>query len=460
MMPLVLGVVVSLAILAFAELGYRRLESANRTMSGALALQSAVNEVLAQVVNAETGQRGFLLTGDPKYLQPYRDALPRFEQAWGRVRDLANDNATASMREHLGKLNNLIGKKFNEIESTLELNEKSGREAAFQLIDTGIGQRLMDDIRAEVKAITDEINLSSDAGNTRWSRDIEFGRIGMLAMTAFTIALLLVVWSLAKREIGLREDRRRRLAEEREHLEREITARTAELSELSNYLQTVREEEKSRLARDIHDELGGILVGAKMDVAWAADRFKTKDPETAGKLSRALTMLDEGVEMKRRIIEELRPTLLDNLGLAAALDWQVRQTCERAGLDCKLNLADGDRELPPQVAIALYRIVQEAMTNIVKYAQARSVSVELVRDDEGVTVIVQDDGIGLPPGADTNVLSHGIQGMRQRVRALKGEFHIHGKPRAGTTLEISIPLNEPLQEEGDAALEERAAETE
>ena len=139
----------------------------------------------------------------------------------------------------------------------------------------------------------------------------------------------------------------------------------------------MREEEKSRLARDIHDELGGILVGAKMDVAWAAQRCKTALPEAAEKLERAIAVLDEGVEMKRRIIEELRPTLLDNLGISSALDWQVRQVCERAGLQCELNLAE--LELPSDASIAIYRIVQEALTNIVKYASARNVDVELAR---------------------------------------------------------------------------------
>ena len=179
-----------------------------------------------------------------------------------------------------------------------------------------------------------------------------------------------------------REDNRQTLVDERKRLERDVSVRTAELSELSNYLQTVREEEKSRLARDIHDELGGILVGAKMDVSWVADRFKDREPEVAAKLKRALLMLDEGVEMKRRIIEELRPTLLDNLGLASAIDWQVRQVCDRAGLQCTLNLEESDLELPPNVSIAIYRIVQEALTNIVKYAKARHVDVELSQNDE------------------------------------------------------------------------------
>src|SRR5437764_14909188 len=262
----------------------------------------------------------------------------------------------------------------------------------------------------------------------------------MLTMTAFTIALLFVVWALARREISAREAKRRTLVEEQRRLEQEVAARTEELSELSTYLQTVREEEKSRLARDIHDELGGILVGAKMDVSWVMDRIGNKDPEAVAKLERALKMLDEGVELKRRVIEELRPTLLDNLGLAAAIDWQVRQTCERSGLKCTLNLAELDQNIPPEISIALYRIVQEALTNVVKYAKAKNVNVELLRTDSGVSVIFEDDGIGLPAGAEDNALSHGISGMRQRVRALKGEFRIHRRAGTGTPIGAHVPL--------------------
>jgi hypothetical protein len=440
MLPLVLGVVVSLSILGFAELGYRRLEFANRAMGTALEMESAVNETLALVTDAETGQRGYLLTGDASYLQPYRAAIPKINAALSRLRELVVVSGTQSMVDRASHLASLIGGKMNELETTIAVNEKNGREAAMQLVNTGIGKKTMDDIRNESGAILDELHQSAVSGSARWAQDIEFGRVGMLAMTGFTIVLLMVVGALARREIMSRETKRQSLVEERERLEREVSARTAELSELSNYLQTVREEEKSRLARDIHDELGGILVGAKMDVAWAAERFRDREPEVAAKLKRALTMLDEGVEMKRRIIEELRPTLLDNLGLASAIDWQVHQVCDRAGLQCSLKLDDTDVELPPDVTIALYRIVQEALTNIVKYAKARRVDVELTQDSEGVSLLIKDDGVGLPAGADTNALSHGISGMRQRVRALGGDFQIRGKPRAGTTLEVDIPL--------------------
>jgi signal transduction histidine kinase len=438
LLPLALGVIVSLAVLGFAEIGYRRLEFANKAMSAALEMETAVNETLALIGEAESGQRGYLLTGDPSYLNPYKAALPKIDKTFARLRELINANGTAVMIDHTAQLNVLIGKKVNELESTLALNDRNGRQAAFQLIDTGLGQRLMDEIRIQAQSILDELRESSQRGGARWAQDIEFGRVGMLTMTAFTIALLFVVWALARREISAREAKRRMLIEEQRRLEQEVTARTEELSELSTYLQTVREEEKSRLARDIHDELGGILVGAKMDVAWAAQKCKTALPEAAEKLGRALEILDEGVEMKRRIIEELRPTLLDNLGISSALDWQVRQTCERAGLNCELNLAD--IELPPEVSIALYRIVQEALTNIVKYASARNVDVELLGDDEGVSLIVHDDGTGLPAGVESSRLSHGIVGMRQRVRALDGTFKISSRAGTGTTIEVFIPL--------------------
>ena len=456
LLPLALGVIVSLAVLGFAEIGYRRLEFANKAMSAALETETAVNETLALIGDAESSQRGFLLTGDPTYLKPYKEALPKIDKTFAHLRELVNANGTAVMIDHAGQLNVLIGKKLNELESTLALNEGSGREAAFQLINTGLGRQLMEEIRQQAQSILDELRESSRRGGTRWTQDIEFGRVGMLTMTAFTIALLFVVLALARREIGSREAKRRMLVEEQRRLEQEVNARTEELSELSTYLQSVREEEKSRLARDIHDELGGILVGAKMDVAWAAQRCKSVLPEAAEKLDRALMILDEGVEMKRRIIEELRPTLLDNLGISSALDWQVRQTCERAGLACELNL--GDFELPPEVSIALYRIVQEALTNIVKYASARNVDVELLSDDEGVSLIVHDDGAGLPAGVETSRLSHGIVGMRQRVRALNGSFKINSQAGSGTTIEVYIPTPVSATPAGQEAPEEAPSE--
>ena len=139
------------------------------------------------------------------------------------------------------------------------------------------------------------------------------------------VALLLLAYVQARREILQRDRQRRSLVEQRRLLEEQVQERTAQLSELSSNLQNVQEAEKAKLARDIHDELGSILVSARMDVSWVQRRVEPLDPTAAQKLARASSTLDEGVQIKRRIIEDLRPTLLDNLGLAAALSWHVKR---------------------------------------------------------------------------------------------------------------------------------------
>ncbi len=446
--PLALGIIISTGILAFSEIGSRELEQVVGSHSAALEMQSTLYQIMGLVTDAETGQRGYMLTGKAEYLDPYKDAQAKLPDRYQHLRELIAANGTDAQRDQVEQINTLMGKKLGEIEATIALYDRSGRQAAFELMDTGIGREAMDDLRTHITSLANTQRDSLVQSESRWRKDIDFARFSVQWLTACTIALLIIVWLLARRELRLQVERRRLLATESERLERDVRERTAELAELSTYLQTVREEEKSRLARDIHDELGGILVSAKMDISSVRSALPTKDVALAARLDRALAALDDGVEMKRRIIEELRPTLLDNLGLSAALDWQVREVCKRAGLDCELNLPEDTSSLSPDIGIALYRIVQEALTNVVKYAGAKKVAIALTRNDNDITLTVSDDGVGMPERAPHDRLSHGISGMRQRVRALSGEFAIRGEPRKGTHIVVRIPI----------ALEKEAAE--
>jgi signal transduction histidine kinase len=440
--PLVLGIIAALALLIFAELGYQRLESAAQRVAASLELQSALYEAQSLVVDAEAGQRGFLLTGRDEYLVPYREAQPKLDQTLTRVRELTRTIGTPELRDGAARLQTLTGKKLAEMEAILALNERSGRDVAFELLNTGIGRRTMDAIRAEVALMVQQQREVWSEGAARWANDLAVIRIGLQAMTAFTIVLLIVVWMLIRRDTAHRQQENLRLAGEQARLETLVEERTAELSELSNYLQTVREDEKTRIARELHDEMGGILVGAKMDVAAAQKAFNKADPQADARLARALKSLDDGIAVKRRIIEDLRPTLLDNLGLGAALDWLVRGTCERAGLKCSINLDERADALPPEQSIAIYRIVQEALTNVIKYAKAENVTVDLIRAPGTVSLSFADDGVGLPDDALSNHLSHGIAGIRQRVRALHGDFTIRGTPGEGTLIDVELPVAE------------------
>ncbi|MCL4800879.1 MAG: CHASE3 domain-containing protein [Burkholderiales bacterium] len=452
LLPLVFGLAVSLAVLVFAERSYRRLDEVNRLIAISLEVQTVLNELRALVADAETGQRGYLLTGDKRYLEPYTTAVPRIMDRFVRVRDFVVSTRGDEQRLRTAKLNNLIGKRIAELEATLALFERSGGKAALDLTKTDLGQSVMTELRATLDQMIEDERSQLYTQIARWDRNVTTARIGMQLMTGLTVLLLLIVWLLAYRHLASREKARESLLADQRRLESLVEQRTAELSDLATYLQTAREDEKRKLARDLHDELGAVLVTAKMDVSSVRSRVGALDTTAAGRLARALGTLDQAVDIKRRIIEELRPTLLDNIGLEAALDWLVGDVCGRAGIEWHLSSSGLEDPLPGEVSIAVFRIVQEALTNIVRHARARAVDVEIARTPAGVTLLVSDDGIGIPPERPGR-LSHGIAGMRQRAWALRGEFSVRRRPEGGTVVEVRIPLAEGVHEApGSAAV--------
>jgi len=224
-----------------------------------------------------------------------------------------------------------------------------------------------------------------------------------------------------------------------EKLEGEVQRRTGELSSLSAFLQTNSEREKAALARELHDELGGILTPAKMDLAWLQGRLGS-DPEYGERMNRLATLIDQGIDLKRRIIENLRPSLLDHLGLASALQWYVEEACKAANLDCTLKIADNLERLPADLEIALYRLVQESVTNIVKHARAKKMDLTVERNAKGLRVVVADDGVGIADVEMAKKMSHGLAGMSHRIRSVQGTFDIRSHPGHGTRVDVFVPL--------------------
>ena len=218
-----------------------------------------------------------------------------------------------------------------------------------------------------------------------------------------------------------------------------VNERTAELTGLSHYLQRLQEEEKAKIAREIHDELGGTLAAAKIDLQLVSDKLPGGDAQRT-RLSRIMSAIDDTIQVKRRIIEDLRPTLLDNLGIGAALKWQCGQFGKRWGVPCRIEMQDENLRLSPAYSIAFYRVVQEALTNISKYAQAKNVAVSLLREGDRWVLRIADDGVGIDTSARHNTTAHGLVSMRERVRALGGEFSIQGRAGRGTVVEVNVPI--------------------
>jgi signal transduction histidine kinase len=230
------------------------------------------------------------------------------------------------------------------------------------------------------------------------------------------------------------------LVSEQKALLGEIAERTEELSSLSTFLQTHYEREKARLARELHDELGGILTPAKMDLAWLQDRL-SGDTQCGEKMARLSALIDQGIDLKRRVIEELHPSLLDHLGLGTAVKWFAEEACRNAKLQCNVTVSPKLERLGPDLEIALYRVVQESVGNAVRHSHATHVDITLERTADGLHMMVTDDGEGIASGdGNGRHAQHGLAGMRQRMRALDGSFDVRSMPGKGTRIEAFVPL--------------------
>lgn len=439
--PLLAAMLVPLVALAFAERALRELEGAQRATAAALGAPAAAEEVAGLVASAEASLRDYLATGREAALQPYAAALPQIESRIQALGQPLRTGGEAAPLEAVSRFEQLIREKLAGMARAADLFKQGARAPAFEALVTGPGR--MDEIRGAARAVATEAPRQAALGVDSGSERILKARIATGLLAAFSVALIFIVGMFARREVASRERRTQGMLDDRNRLERAVEKRTAEISELSNHLQQIAEAERAKLARDIHDELGSLLVACKMDAAWAHNRVRGTDAPAAAKLQGLLGVLDQAIAIKRRVTEELHPTLLDNLGLGAAIQWHVKDVCGRAGLLPEVNVPAQEIELADPVAVALFRIVQEALTNTVKYAAARKVSVALSRSPAGVALVVADDGVGLPPPAGRREAAHGILGMRERVRALRGELVIKSKPNAGTSIEVFVPMAAP-----------------
>lgn len=237
--------------------------------------------------------------------------------------------------------------------------------------------------------------------------------------------------------------RRREDEERRQAVESELRLSRDQLRALSARLEQVREDERTRVAREIHDELGQALTAIKLDVSWLAER-----PPLAGRaLRRALgevaDRVDATIGAVRRIATELRPAALDSLGLETALREQARDLEEKSGVALSLGARIREGQIRPELATAAFRICQEALTNVVRHAGARHVWVVLDEEPGWLAVSVRDDGCGITPEERSDPASLGILGMRERARMLGGRLHVSGVPGKGTTVSLRLPLADP-----------------
>lgn len=227
---------------------------------------------------------------------------------------------------------------------------------------------------------------------------------------------------------------------ERKRMETELMRSREQLRSLGVRLQQIREEERIRIARELHDEIGGFLTVLSLGLSSLASELATSSPDLEQRLKSMSATIVRAIGAVRRICSDLRPSLLDNIGLTAAIEWQVQEWQAKTGVRCAVSSTVDDERLDPDRATAAFRILQEALTNVARHAQATRVTVGLWTEGDQLRLEIHDDGRGIAEETVGHASSLGLLGMRERVFPFGGIVDIHGCPAEGTTVDVSIPL--------------------
>jgi len=433
---LTIAVIAAVLMVSINEAGYKRSLQALDTLTKTQSTRAKLSLLMQQMLDAETGLRGYLLTGEERYLEPYNSASAAISSSMDELRSIfimdPKELATFT------PLARQVERKTSEMELSLRLYRQGNDEAWRFVMFTDVGMENMDAIRGHIKTLMDSIDQRVKSNLADIEQTLGLSRLGIATVTALGILgfFMYLRQANALQHSHQREQEIQR--DERNRLEEVVRDRTAALTELATHLQQVREDERAHLARELHDELGSLLTAAKLDVARLKSKIDTSAPEVSERVTHLIETLNSGIALKRRIIEDLRPSSLSNLGLTTALEILTREFGDRSNIEVECSLEQVD--LPESTQLTVYRVVQESLTNIGKYARASHVIVTVHNYPTYVAVQIQDDGQGFEP-ASMRPNSHGLAGMKHRVEAVGGRLTVASQPGKGTTISAVIPLS-------------------
>jgi signal transduction histidine kinase len=437
---LALALLAACILIGINETGFNESKGALDDIAEASRTRGSLNRVLQHVLDAETGQRGYLLTGDPRYLEPYNSALAQINQQLDSLRQTYMPSADEYAI--LAQLTRNVHRKLAEMDLSVRMRKQGNEDAWKFVLMTDVGKEHMDAIREQSTKLIDAATARMEVSQVQVRRSLMLSRIGIAAVT---MAGLLAFYLYLRQSTALSlagERQQAALQQERDLLERQVRERTGSLAELATHLQNVREDERGHLARELHDELGALLTAAKLDVARLKSRLSAQStPEIAQRLQHLTESLNGGIALKRRIIEDLRPSSLANLGLAASLEILAREFSERSGIEITTGVEPVDLDESRQLTI--YRLIQESLTNVGKYAEAKQVEISVHNYGSHVEVDIKDDGKGFDV-TQVRPTTHGLAGMRHRVEAAGGRLTVTSTPGQGTRIGAVLPVGVPV----------------
>ena len=435
---LIFACLVAMAVIIMSEMAFHASEQARGDVLVERKLRISINAVQKNMLDLETGQRGYLLTGDARYLEPYKAALKEFNKNLEGLRESLKQHPDQMQTFYL--LSTALAKKLAECAITIELRRVGSDNSWKDIVLTDLGKNDMDAARGHIQLLVAASSKRLADYDKVIVQTADIARRGIALLAALGLSAFFFYLKTVQRLRRTEAAQQTALKQERDKLENLVAQRTESLNDLATHLQDVRENERSHLARELHDELGALLTAAKLNVMRVKSRLDPGAAELQERIQELTQILNDGIALKRRIVENLRPTSLDQLGLCAALEMLCTDTAANLGIAMHHNLQPVP--LSKEAELTVYRLVQEALTNISKYAQARVVNVSLAgaggRPNGMATVSVQDDGRGFNL-ATVRAAQHGLLGMRVRVESHAGILMIDSAPGGGTRITAQLP---------------------
>ena len=427
----------ALVLLFINEAGYRQSKGAMDTLVARGSSRAAVLQLTENLVNVDSNQRAYMLNGQEPLLKDVEKGNEAIRNSLERLAQ-----AHASQPQHLAaleRLRNQVQARQALLGQGVALRREGRLDQAYRLmIENDSSMEL-------IQSLDNEMLMFEDEGRAQ-RRDTVYhtllmARIGVAVMIALGLGLLLLYLRQARAMLRHQSELRQIEQASRTGLQAEVVLRTAELTDLTRYVLANREDERSRLARDLHDDLGALLTSAKLDVARIKTRIPKSSPESLELLAHLVGSLNGCVALGRKIIENLRPSALDNLGLSATLQILTDEFAKTSGIETQCQMKPV--ALSPSAELMVYRVVQEALTNVARYADATKVTVNLALEANAgenlMKLEVSDNGAGFDMGAKRNA-GFGLLGMRFRVESEGGTLQVTSSPGEGTSVVAILPL--------------------
>lgn len=402
-----------------------------------------LEQLRSSLLQAENIQRGYLITSRQEYIEPYDDAIAQINSNLRRLEaQLRPDGNAINERydELLKRISASIEGKATELQMLISLMRDGNTEGAVKVINTDEGLAKMANFNNDSNALA--ATLNEDLQQLRQSRErmILAGRASVWASILLVLILLVLAVKQLLGEIMNRDKLSKKLGSEVVNFERKLEERTRLLKMLAVDYQYDVERERRKLARELHDELGSILTATKMDISWVLRKIKDVSPEASDKLNRTMRYLDQGIQFKRRVVQDLHPSLLSTFGLIPALKALIESTAERCQWELNMVLPAEGTKISEALGLIAYRLVQETLNNAAKYAEATKMSVHLQVDEQYMKLEMEDNGKGTDMTQHKPV-THGLEGMRHRVIAIGGKLEIRSEPGKGMFTLALIPLD-------------------